>query len=175
MLLIDLFVNNYFLLNRTDFLVQIMHFITDLFGSTIYFAVIISLVFLLVYKLKGLKYGLLFLGAVASSIVVIQSLKLFSDVSRPLNGAIEVTGQSFPSNHATTATVFFMMLIYIFDDYFRPFERKIFNLVCIFGIFLIAFSRVYLGVHWFSDVFWGIMLGLFISYILVHLFHSRKN
>jgi membrane-associated phospholipid phosphatase len=172
---IDLFVQNYFYTIRTDSLVRVMHFITDLFGSTTYFVGIILVASLLIYFLRGQKYTLLFIGAIVTSVVVVQLLKLFFDVGRPLNGAIEVTGQSFPSNHATTATVFFMMLIYIFDSHFRSFGRKVFNTLCIFGIFLIAFSRLYLGVHWFSDVFWGIMLGLLISYIFAHLFHSRKN
>ncbi len=99
-------------------------------------------------------------------------LKNLFDIARPLDGFITVLGNSFPSYHATSATIFFVMLIYVFDTYFKSFGKIIFNAVCISGILIVAFSRVYLGVHWLSDILFGIILGVLISYISVKIFKS---
>src|SRR3989344_1627874 len=68
------------------------------------------------------------------------------------------------------STIFFVILIYIFDSCFRSRGRVIFNTICLSGIMLVAFSRLYLGVHWLSDVLFGIILGVLISYISIFIF-----
>jgi undecaprenyl-diphosphatase len=102
--------------------------------------------------------------------IITYFLKIFFDVSRPSMAVISVLGQSFPSYHAVAATIFFLMLIYIFDDYLKSAIRFVFNFACIFMIFAVSFSRIYLGVHWFSDVFAGVILGGFIVYFSIKIF-----
>jgi len=42
-------------------------------------------------------------------------------------------------------------------------------------VLLVSFSRVYLGVHWFSDVLGGMILGGAISWVFISLFKRSKN
>lgn len=69
---------------------------------------------------------------------------------------------SFPSGHATIALAFYGFLAYILWQHYRESWKKRTNIlffaaVIIFGI---GFSRLYLGVHFFSDVWGGYLLGL---------------
>jgi undecaprenyl-diphosphatase len=136
--------------------------------ATILIAVLIKII-------RGKKYAGLFLASIYVSAFLAYLLKLIFNVSRPADAVMQVFGPSFPSYHATVATVFFVMLIYIFDDYLRGFWRISFNVICVFLIFLVAFSRVYLGVHWLSDVSAGILIGSVFSYLAILIFRKINH
>ncbi|MCX6702102.1 MAG: phosphatase PAP2 family protein [Candidatus Zambryskibacteria bacterium] len=173
---IDIFVQNYFSTIRAPFLTEFMYILTSLFDVSFSFFAVVFCVALLIYIVRNLKYSLLFTVAIFFSGAFVYFLKLFFNVARPINPVITAFGQSFPSYHATVATVFFIMLMYIFDDYFSSIKRKTFNFICIVSIFLIAFSRIYLGVHWLSDVIGGIVFGGIISYISIKIFkYAQKS
>jgi undecaprenyl-diphosphatase len=73
---------------------------------------------------------------------------------------IEVSGFSYPSGHSVGASAFYVTLCLLSFQYFRKsHERVTLFMICFGMIFLIGFSRVYLGVHYPSDVFSGICLG----------------
>jgi undecaprenyl-diphosphatase len=67
---------------------------------------------------------------------------------------------SFPSGHATIAVAFYGFLTYALIRSSKKWKRKI-NIffVGFILIFLIGFSRLYLGVHYFSDVWGGYLAG----------------
>ncbi|WP_018479993.1 phosphatase PAP2 family protein [Pontibacter roseus] len=68
---------------------------------------------------------------------------------------------SFPSGHATTAMGLYGMLAYFLYRHFRGQrrERRLSLLATGIAIVLIGFSRIYLGVHFLSDVLAGFILG----------------
>jgi membrane-associated phospholipid phosphatase len=63
------------------------------------------------------------------------------------------TSPSFPSNHAQGAVVNWGYLV-------TQFRHKIFSIVAVVLILLIAFSRIYVGVHFPQDVVGGLLIGL---------------
>ena len=75
-------------------------------------------------------------------------------------GFYEETNFSFPSGHSTTAMVLFGMIAYflIRNSHHRK-QRILYLLLGLFIILLVGFSRIYLGVHFLSDVLGGYLLG----------------
>lgn len=167
---LDIIIEQYFSVIRTQSLTEFMYLLTTIFDVSAYSILICLCISVLVYILKGKKYSILFLLTILIQAIVVLALKNFFDVSRPAGAVMDAFGKSFPSYHATVSTVFFVMLMYIFDSYFKPFGRILFNTFCIFMILLVASSRLYLGVHWLSDVVAGVALGVLISYLSIIIF-----
>lgn len=86
---------------------------------------------------------------------------------------VEESGFSFPSGHAMVTTAFYGLLIYFA---YHHIENKLLrNVICIglaLLIVLIDFSRVYLGVHYLSDVLAGSLIS--IAYLIVAITIAEK-
>ena len=84
-------------------------------------------------------------------------IKLTFRLPRPSDPRIVLlrteTSPSFPSNHAQGAVVNWGYLILWF-------RNKIFSIVAVVLVLLIAFSRIYVGVHFPQDVVGGVLMGL---------------
>ena len=104
-------------------------------------------------------------------------IKLLFAVPRPVGFAAfypELKSYAFPSGHAFNAVVLFYFTPRFLRDFVYPntspsttmslFLSVPFEVI---GILLIALSRVFLGVHWFSDIVGGVLLGLVICRLLL--------
>jgi membrane-associated phospholipid phosphatase len=176
---IDLLIQNYFTNVRTMGLTEFMYLFTNLFDLSVYSVLTTLFMTLFIKLVRGTYYALFFLTSIITGSFLVFLIKVLFNTARPMDGVMFVFGPSFPSYHATIATIFFITLMYIFDQYLNSFFRFLFNSLCIFGIFVVAFSRVYLGVHWFSDVFFGVIIGAFFSYFAIstfkHVINSRMS
>ncbi len=141
-------------------LTRIMFFITSI-GGTISMLVLSLLVLgFLAYK-KRWQSIFLFAVGMGGGLISELLLKMLVHRARPENALAQEIGYSFPSGHATLAIIFFSLLIYIFrDDIKKELWKHVFIISCIFIALLIGFSRVYLNVHWLSDVIGGFALGV---------------
>ena len=95
---------------------------------------------------------------------------------RPVGALVKAYGGSMPSGHATIATIFCFLIVFSYKDHIsNRFLKVIF--ISLFSIIALAvsLSRIYLSVHYFSDVLIGIILGLFISAISVLIFKGFEN
>lgn len=171
---IDTTVQSFISLIRTQNVTEFFYLLTVFFDLTLYFVLVTLCVAFLVYLFRNLKHAVLFLSSLGVGAVVVYFMKSIFNVNRPPDALISAFGQSFPSWHATMSTIFFVMLMYIFDDYFNDFRRHVFNFLCMAMIFLVSLSRIYLGVHWVSDVSFGILLGCAICYISIVTFRSVR-
>jgi len=103
--------------------------------------------------------------------VLTEVIKILVDRQRPsleLSGVqtiISASGPSFPSAHASRA--FAVALLVAFNS------KRTWGIAALVIATLIAVSRVYLGVHWPSDVLFGALLGLLIAAMLAYL--GRKS
>lgn len=108
--------------------------------------------------------ALLFAGSVAGGFALNALLKIAFARQRPdLWPALvaEIT-YSFPSGHATMATVFYGGLAAVVLHLSRrPVIRGGTLALATAAVLMVAASRVYLGAHWTTDVTGGILLGLF--------------
>ena len=91
---------------------------------------------------------------------------------RPIGIAlIEETGYSFPSAHTMGSVVFYGFLVFLIWKYFKNKPLKI-TLSVVLPVFalLIGYTRVYLGVHYFTDVLAGILAGSAYLAVVIVLF-----
>lgn len=158
---------------RTPFVTEFLYLITILFNPSLSFLLITLCVSVLIFLIKGIHYVFLFVISLTTGVLSVSLLKILFSVDRPTDAVMAVFGKSFPSYHATLATIFFVLLIYIFEDHMSHPVKQLFKVFCFSFIFLVAFSRVYLGVHWTSDVLFGIVLGLFLCSVYVRLFERH--
>lgn len=114
-----------------------------------------------------------------SSTIILHSLKLLFDRPRPLFPLLEpAVGLSFPSGHAMTSITFFGLIIYFVYKNMADRILKvllIFLLVCM--ILIIGYSRIYLRVHYPSDVLAGYSMGtvwLILSLWILNRMEKRK-
>ncbi|WP_156745065.1 phosphatase PAP2 family protein, partial [Mycobacterium sp. 1165178.9] len=75
---------------------------------------------------------------------------------------VDADGYSFPSGHATGTAAITVITAWMLTRWLIPWwtARVVVWTVAIGSVFLIGFSRVYLGVHYVSDVLAGWMLGI---------------
>ena len=111
--------------------------------------------------------------SVVSNLVLIallnNILKLIVHRARPTGfRLIEETGYSFPSGHSMVSMAFYGYLIYLIYKNVRNTKLR-WTLMIGFGllIFIIGMSRIYLGVHYTSDVFAGFLFSL--GYLIVYI------
>lgn len=171
---VDLAVQQYFLYARTSGVTEFMYLLTILFDFSFFNLIVLFCVGILVWQIRGRMYAYLFILSVSAAAIFSYALKTIFDVARPAGGVMSAFGSSFPSYHATVAMVFFLMLAYIFDKVLRPHWRVVFNSACVASALLVSWSRVYLGVHWLSDVLGGMALGIIISWLSVVIFKKIK-
>jgi len=103
---------------------------------------------------KKKRVAVIFLVLMFITALSIYALKQTIENPRPINGLMPETGFSFPSGHSTIAVVFFGLLCSIITN-----KTKTIKTILITLPILIILSRVYLNVHWFSDVIGGALLG----------------
>ena len=123
-------------------------------------------------------FGLIF--TTAGGGLLIWGLKLFFQRARPTASAIEVGGFAFPSGHAFAAMAFFGYVLYLAFRHFRHDVIRIAaTLLCFVMVLLIGSSRVFLNVHWLTDVVGGYIAGfawLILSILIVrHVEWPHRN
>ena len=148
----------------SDFTTPIAKFITN-FGGAIFLIILTITLFILI---KNKKIGL----SIILNLIVItglnQILKYILQRPRPTEyRLIEETGFSFPSGHSMVSMAFYGYLIYLIYKYVKNKYLK-WTLIVLLGILIctIGISRIYLGVHYTSDVLGGFLISL--SYLIVY-------
>ncbi|MGE0454391.1 MAG: phosphatase PAP2 family protein [Vicinamibacteria bacterium] len=75
---------------------------------------------------------------------------------------MEQGGESFPSGHALGSAALFTLVAWEVSQR-RPKQRAVFYAIAVAGSLWLGFGRLYLGVHWPSDVVAGWVLGASIA------------
>ncbi|MGC5327042.1 phosphatase PAP2 family protein [Brevibacillus sp. SYSU BS000544] len=160
---------------HTPFLTNILHVIT-LAGNGSFLApfavLIIGAAFLMKKRLEALVLLATLLGCEALS----EGLKEVFERPRPDGyNLIELpTSYSMPSGHALVGGAFYTMLTLLLSRVYRHVSfGKMIPLIGFGFVTLLIFSRVYLGVHYPSDVLAGLSLGLSWMFLVYH-FYFRK-
>ncbi|MEH7401772.1 phosphatase PAP2 family protein [Gottfriedia acidiceleris] len=140
-----------------------MKIITFLGSSVFIILLSISILYFLYKVLNHRSELILFFAALIGSNILCVLLKLFFHRARPdLHRLIEISGYSFPSGHATNAMTVYGILTFILWRNIRTKSgRSLLIITSLIMILLIGISRIYLGVHFPSDVIAGYFTGGF--------------
>jgi PAP2 family protein len=88
---------------------------------------------------------------------------------------IEISGYSFPSGHTTSATTMYLTLAIILLSIMKKLNKYFVFSIAVLGIVIIGSSRIYLGVHYPTDVMAGICLGISIVSTVYCLYYSNSS
>ncbi|MBB6612228.1 phosphatase PAP2 family protein [Pontibacter sp. Tf4] len=113
-------------------------------------------VFVRKHRWYSLKVPVVALGSITLNVV----LKYFFDRPRPLVPMVEAHGLSFPSGHTMVAASFYGLLIYlVWHNVKQVWLRNVLIIFLSVFVIFIGFSRIYLRVHYATDVLAGFAAG----------------
>jgi membrane-associated phospholipid phosphatase len=123
---------------------------------------------------RGWEAPWLVVLSLVGSLTVTAVVKVVVSRERPLDALTETTSAAFPSGHASRTAAMLGLGVWVVLQISRhPAVRRILAGVLIGGIGLMAFSRIYLGVHWPSDVLFGVGLGTWWLFTMLHAVRPR--
>lgn len=155
-----------------DKLTPIVKVITHIGGAKIVFVLTVLAIILI----KGLKNKLFLLTGIVGTAGLNVVLKHIVQRERPnINRLIPEKGYSFPSGHSMMSMAFYGMLIFLIFKYVKNTALK-WTLIVILTILLstIGITRIYLGVHYPSDVIGGFLVSLTYLFILTEIYNKVK-
>ena len=167
---LDLIINAYMIRVASAGLTRFFGTITDL--GSIYLVVTVAVMVGVILFIRKNWWSLLSLFlAIGIGQVVLNILKVVFQRPRPKT-EMYVFSYSFPSGHVFSATVIYGFCIYLTFRFINNATIKwIVSALLSLLILLIGFSRIYLGVHWFSDTLAGHVTGL--AWILFCIFFAK--
>lgn len=159
--------NNIF--TKSSILLNFIKFITTLGNSRTYLFLFIP--FGIYFYCNNLKKEFVFLAIVLIFTFALNELiKLIVSRQRPIEFfVINMNGFSYPSGHSMNFSSFYLTFRFLLRE---KLNSKIIDVIVYILIFLVAISRVILGVHWPIDVVIGFILGYFSYNLAKRLYFS---
>ena len=146
---------------RTPLLNSVVVDITAL-GSGVVLTIQVALLIAVFCILKRTSLSLQIISVALTSLLMTRLLKEFFERLRPelSNRLVEVNSFSYPSGHSlSAAAIYLTMALTINQLTSNTIIRRLTFGIAVALIFLVATSRIYLGVHFLSDVIGGVLIG----------------
>lgn len=166
-------VTDFVLSYRNPTLTKYFMFVTDvgdLYGYLIVLGIFFGVSFFVFKRWKYVLQITLVLALASISNVI---LKRFIDRARPsIEHLVSVETLSYPSGHAMSAMAFYGFLIYLFTQFkMNKYLRVLSITLLAFLLLSIGVSRIYLGVHFPSDIAGGFIAGFIWVIFCILLFN----
>lgn len=163
---------------RNGFLTPIARFFTT-FGGTdfsILFLLVVCSLFFFVLNRKDLAVWYAFMVAVGAGLLN-QAVKYTFKKPRPaFEHLVREGGYTFPSGHSMGSMIIYGGLFFLLLQWKRDLKRKrLLAAGFLLLILLIGLSRIYLGVHFASDVIGGYSLGASVLLAFTGWYHSHES
>ena len=130
-----------------------------IFFAEYFVYILVGLVFLVLWR-KWRAILQAFVAAILARFGIVELIRFFWQRPRPFPENIE---PSFPSGHAA----FSFALSFVVYQYNKKAGIFFFT-----ASFLIVISRVFLGLHWLSDIVVGVLIGIFIGWLVLRIFRK---
>jgi len=168
---------------RMDGLTSFFRFVTDLGDRYAYITISVLLSAFFWFKFRNWKFSVQMILILILASVSNIMLKQFVNRARPdAEHLVTVNTLSFPSGHAMSAMAFYGFLFYLCTQMrMARFVRILLMTTLILLIVSIGLSRIYLGVHYPSDVAAGFMGGLIwvacsaAVFNIIQLYRKKKS
>lgn len=145
--------------HHNAFLDNFFVWLTSLGGVSMLISLSILVILLLLLKRDRIA-GLMFAVTMFSSWTIMHSLKILFMRPRPSGEhLVYAAGYSFPSGHAMLSLVFYGFLVYLVYPRISRTAGRMTIILAGTIILLVGASRVYLNVHYVSDVLGGYLFG----------------
>ncbi len=148
-----------FLAHRSETGIRIFSIITS-FGSWQFLLPVILVIALVLFIARKREFIIPFLATVAGAEIITFFGKILAHRDRPLSAVFHATDFSFPSGHATIAVAFYGFLAFMLIKFCGNRYKWLISVLAGLIAVLVGFSRLYLGVHYLSDVLAGFLVGL---------------
>lgn len=135
---------------------------------------------LLVWRTRRYAAAVILLATVGGAAITCTVIKLVVGRDRPpvATQLVLETDHSFPSGHVTGTATLLLMAALVVGQHISSTVRTVLVAAAIAIAALVAASRVYLGVHWLTDVFAGFLLAavaVTLGTYALHLFETRTH
>ena len=159
--LVDQPTESFLLAHRQGWLTGVMRLATDLGAAGVLVPLVLAAGLAWRWRHRSWRHLGLLAGAAAGAWVVQVAVKQLVERPRPPAGLAlsHATGFAFPSGHATDAAAVYGMLALLLTRSGQRPARAATWAVALGLVALVGLSRLYLGLHWLSDVVAGISLG----------------
>ncbi|MFD0049688.1 phosphatase PAP2 family protein [Actinomycetes bacterium NPDC127524] len=147
-------------------------------GSTEIVAILSIVILLVLYKFLHHRLELiLFIAVIGGTAVLNQVLKMLFHRSRPsLHRLADAQGFSFPSGHSMEAVALYGVLAFLLWRHIpSAWGRRILAFLSVCMILAIGISRIYLGVHYPSDVIGAYFASIFWLTVSIWIFQRYKD
>ena len=173
--LVDQPAASFLVAHRQGWLTGVMRLVTDLGAAGVLVPLVLAAGLAWRWRRGSWRPLALLAGAAAGAWVVQVAVKQLVERPRPPAGLAlsHATGFAFPSGHATDAAAVYGMLAVLLARSGRPAARVAAWAGAAALVALVGLSRLYLGVHWLSDVVAGAALG--IAWLLAIFIASRAG
>lgn len=112
-------------------------------------------------------------SAVAAMVIFLAIKQFFHRVRPPGAVRLHILTYAFPSGHATTSAAIFATAAYVLERE-KLVSRRAAIALAVIGPLLIGVSRIYLDVHWATDVLGGWAAGLFVAALSAALYERLR-
>ena len=112
---------------------------------------------------RSWRAGLAVLAAIIAARIFVFVLKFGIQKARPFELYPDAASYAFPSGHTAVATVTLGVLAVLVSHSMGRWGRSLVFAICGLAVVAIAYSRLYLGVHWLSDVLGGFLFGAIVT------------
>lgn len=158
---------------KSPILTSFFKFIT--FFASIEWFIIVGLFLLFFYDDKKIKI-IIPIYVIGISLITLLMKNIFVRV-RPIElMIIKETGYSFPSGHSSSSIAFYGLLAYlVYKSNLKKWKKiSLISLLLLLSL-LIGISRIYLGVHYSTDVLAGFMVGIIYFVVFIYVYDFERS